>query len=385
MEKISGFKASWINFESGLYRDSFSISEDGHILSRPSANAITLPSNLVVVPGFIDEHIHGAAGFDVMDASAASLTGLTKALPQEGVTAFLATTMSCSNEAIINAIKAVVAFQKSPTPGAMIAGLHLEGPFLSKVHAGAQDPGVIRPFDPASFAAYLSAAEGQIREMTFAYEENGKVGLAELLKNGVTPSIGHSNCTAELFKEGIEAGLHCSTHTYNAMRGFQHREPGIVGEVLLNDNVNAELIADGIHVSPDAIRLLFKCKKKDNIILISDSTEAKYLPLGEYTLGGTPIFLKDGVARLKDGTIAGSVLRLDTALKNIHQWVPSYSFEDLIKLVTLNPAKNLHLDKTMGSIAPHKLANLTIIDHDFNVYATIVKGEVVYCKEGFCL
>jgi N-acetylglucosamine-6-phosphate deacetylase len=135
MEKISGFKASWIDFESGLYRDSFSISEDGHILSRPSANAITLPSNLVVVPGFIDEHIHGAAGFDVMDASAASLTGLTKALPQEGVTAFLATTMSCSDEAIINAIKAVVAFQKSPTPGAMIAGLHLEGPFLSKVHA----------------------------------------------------------------------------------------------------------------------------------------------------------------------------------------------------------------------------------------------------------
>ena len=200
-----------------------------------------------------------------------------------------------------------------------------------------------------------------------------------LVNNNIVASIGHTDCTSSLLKKGIEEGITCSTHTYNAMRGIHHREIGTVGQVMLNDKVNCELICDLHHVSLDAIKLLFKNKGKDKIILISDSMRAKYLSEGNYTLGGLPVIVKDGTARLHDGTLAGSILQLNNALKNIQKPL-NLTIEEASDLVSKNPSRNLHLDHLIGSINEGKYADLTIVDKDFNIYMTIVHGKIYYNK-----
>ncbi len=340
---------------------------------------------LYLAPGFIDEHIHGANGSDTMDASIDSLSNIATSLPQEGVTSFLATTMTMPKENIEKALLNIKEYRSKDREGARVIGCHLEGPFISPLHPGAQDPKAILKPDVVLFEKWNALSGNAIREVTIAYEEGGKEILDYCVKHGITCSLGHSDCKSELVKEAVCGGLHSITHLFNAQRGFNHREPGIVGEAFLIDGLKTELIADLIHSSKDAVSLVFKNKKKEDIVLITDSTEGKFLKPGFYELGGQKVKIFDGVARLMNDTIAGSILSLNKALLNIRPLAKGYSLSELIDLVSLNPAKNLGIEKDFGSVEVGKMADFVLLDDDFQVYMTIVGGKVCYIKEGFSL
>lgn len=344
-------------------------------------NFIIVPNNLYIIPGLIDEHIHGSNGDDVMNATPSSLLNIAKSILQDGVTSFCPTTMTMAKHNIIEALKNITdCINQKNNDSAKIIGAHLEGPFISAKYKGAQNGKDIIKCNVDDFKDFLEACP-YIKEVTLAYEEKGQRLLSFLKNHHITASIGHSDCKSDLLIEGINNGITCATHTYNAMRPLHHREIGIVGTVLLDDRINAELICDLIHVSPNAIKLLYKCKK-EKIILITDSMEARHLNKGIYSLGGQKVIVKDGVARLKDGTLAGSTLTLNKALYNFMN-VLNLKFNQVIDYATINPAKNLNLDKLIGSIEEGKNADFTIIDDEFNVYATIVNGNILYKKEDY--
>ncbi len=344
--------------------------------------ALLSDKDVYLCPGFIDEHIHGANGCDVMDGKISSLQTMADALVQEGVTAFLATTMTESKDKILASCKTVKEYVSGSHSGAEIIGLHLEGPFISPIHKGAQDEQFILTPDVNLLERFNHESGNLVRLITFAYEnDKNSEFLKYCLANGITPSIGHSDCTSELFKEGISKGLRCVTHLFNAQRRFHHRDPGITGEGLLQDGVKTEIICDTYHVCPDALALMFKSKKKEDVVMISDSCEAKYLPEGAKAhLGSQEIFVSGGVAKLSDGTIAASILKLDQGLRNIAPIAGrfGYQYNDLINLLTLNPAKNLHIDNNYGSLAIGKKASFAVLDSSFHVLMTVVNGRVAY-------
>jgi len=380
---IKGFKNSNIYFHgNGFYVGSLSIDDKGLISSITSTNGegLSVPANLFVVPGFIDEHMHGSDGFDVMDGKRSSLQKIAEGIAKDGVTSFCPTTMTMDETTILNALSNIAEGISKPfVNGARILGAHLEGPFISKVYKGAQEDRFVIPCNVEMMKRFLAVCP-HIREVTFAYEENGKSLLPFLVERGIVPSVGHSNCSSALLKEGIDGGITSATHTYNAMSPLKHREAGVVGRVLIDDRVRCELIADLIHVSSEAIEVLYRCKK-DRIVLITDSMEAKHLPNGEYSLGGQKVLVKDGAARLSDGTLAGSVLTMNKAVLNAMD-VLKISLGEAVDMATFSPAKNLHLENEIGSIAVGLRADFAIIDHECNVYATIKDGEIVYRKEG---
>ncbi len=330
-----------------------------------------------VLPGFIDEHIHGAAGADAMDGDKKSLFTIADALVKEGTTAFLATTMTQSPENIKRALKNVDVCMKEQQSGAKILGAHLEGPFISEKHIGAQPLKYLKDPD-VDFFNELSAASGNnIRLITLAPEERG---AAELIKaavhNGATVSAGHTDAGAEQIAEAIKNGLSCITHTYNAMRPLHHRQIGTVGAAMLFDELYAEVICDLIHVSAPAVKLLVKNKPKNKIILITDAMRAKALSDGVSELGGQTVIVNGGEARLTDGTLAGSVLKMNDAVKNmvLKCGVP---FTDAVDFATVNPANNLGL-KGYGEIKVGNFADFAVLDGEFNVCATVVNGKVAY-------
>ncbi len=353
--------------------------EKGKIVSfEDHPDLISLKENLIIVPGFIDEHMHGANGSDVMDANLESLENIATSIAQDGVTSFLATTMTMEPFAIEKALINIEEYLKAGQKGADLLGVHLEGPFISKVFCGAQDPINIVAPSKLLMERYLSLAP--IKMVTFAYEENGQEMLSCLLDHHILPSIGHSNATYEQADEAFANGVNCSTHTFNAMRGIHHRDIGVVGAALLHDEVYSELICDLHHVSKAAIKLLYRNKGPEKIILITDSMEARFLKNGKYSLGGQEVFVKDGVATLKTGVLAGSVLRMNDAIKNIYQTL-SISLETAIDMATKNPAKHLGIYDQVGSISVGKDADFVLIDDNFEVYATYSKGKLIYQRK----
>ncbi len=381
MLEIKGIKNSNIYFEGKkISKGSISFINEKISLKEEKGRYLSLDDKYIILPGFIDEHIHGANNHDAMDGSTEDIEMIAKSLPQEGVTSFLATTMTMDNNSIIKALTSIKEYiEKYNNNGAKVIGIHLEGPFISKDNAGAQNINDIVKFDENLFDSYLKASDNNIKIVTLAYEENGLSMVKYLKERNIVASIGHTNCSSSLLEKGINEGITCSTHTFNAMKGIHHREIGTVGQVMLNDNINCELICDLHHVSIDAIKLLFKVKGKEKIILISDSMRAKYLKEGNYTLGGQEVIVKDGTARLKNGTLAGSILKINEAIKNV-QNILNLSIEELSDLASKNPSKNLSLDNKIGSIKEGKFADLVIVDRNFNVYMTIVHGKIVYNK-----
>ena len=339
----------------------------------------TLPysAGQVVLPGFIDEHIHGAAGFDAMDGTEEALSAISNALVKEGTTAFLATTMTQSKENITRALENVKSCMKNQNGGAKIMGVHLEGPFISEKHIGAQPLKYLKDPD-ADFFNELNAASGNnIRLITLAPEERGADALIKAaVHSGTTVSAGHTDAGVEQIEEGIKAGLSCVTHTYNAMRGLHHRQIGTVGAAMIFDELYSELILDLIHVSAPAAKLLIKNKPKDKIILITDAMRAKSLADGISELGGQTVIVKNGEARLSDGTLAGSVLKMNDAIKNAVLKC-GINFTDAVDFATINPANNLGL-KGYGEIKVGNAADFTVIDGEFNVCATVVNGKTEY-------
>lgn len=340
---------------------------------------IALPDDAVVFPGFIDEHIHGAGGADVMDGSSAALEKISVTLAKEGTTGFLATTMTKSQSDITTALSAVQAFYgRNYEGGARLLGVHLEGPFIASEHKGAQPYEYVAKPSIAQFDAYDKASGGIIKIITLAPEVDGACALTEYVsKRGIIASIGHTGAKYDDIKKAVELGAKHITHTYNAQSPFHHREIGTVGSALLVDELSCELICDMIHVSVPAMKLLVKCKKKDKIILITDSIRAKGLGDGISELGGQSVCVKNGEARLADGTLAGSVLRMNCAVRNLVEIV-GMSLTDAVDCATANPAKSLNLFSEIGSIAKGKRADFAVLDRSFEVIMTVCGGQIVY-------
>ena len=332
----------------------------------------------LLVAGFIDEHIHGAGGAEAMDGTAEALSVISKTLVKEGTTSFLATTMTQSDDNVKNALKSVAQF--SGCGGANLLGVHLEGPFISHSYIGAQPPQYVREPSAEYFKQLQAASGNKITMVTLAPEEDGDFGLISYLKSqGIISSVGHSAATAECVDRAVSRGLSCVTHTFNAQSPLHHREIGVVGSALLNDRLCCEVIADTVHVSVPALKLLIKNKPKDKIVLITDSIRAKGMPDGLSELGGQKVFVKDGQARLADGTLAGSVLKMNQAVKTLVAEC-GMSIEDAVDCATYNPAKNLGIEKDYGVIKEGAAADFTLLNGNFEVMMTVVGGEIVYTK-----
>ncbi len=346
------------------------------------AEIINIPEDAIVLPGFIDQHIHGAGGSDAMDGTIKDLSIIANTVAREGTTGFLATTMTQSPENITNALIAVKEYiESNPTDGAQILGVHLEGPFIAPEHKGAQPLEYVATPDVNIFEKYNKASGNTIKIVTIAPEIQGAdVLVKHLASNGIVPSIGHTGAKNADIIKAIENGAKDVTHTFNAQSALHHREIGVVGSALLHDQLNCELIADCIHVSVPAMKLLAKSKPCDKLTLITDAMRAKGMPDGESELGGQVVIVKGGEARLKDGTLAGSVLRMNHAIANLVQKV-GVPFEKAVDCATINPAKTLGIDKEIGSIKVGKKANFAVLDKNFNVLMTIREGEVIYVKE----
>ncbi|MFJ7647575.1 N-acetylglucosamine-6-phosphate deacetylase [Lysinibacillus sp. NPDC097279] len=337
-----------------------------------------------VIPGMIDIHTHGTSGADVMDAEIASLETIVRALPQEGTTSFLATTMTQSDENISNALKNAASFIKNhQKPGqSEVLGVHLEGPFVNPRMAGAQPVDFIIEPEIPLFEKWQKLAGGTIKLVTLAPEQKGGMELTRYLnENEIVVSIGHSNATFAEVKKAIGAGASQVTHLFNQMKGLHHREPGVVGAALLLEELYAELIVDGIHICPEMIQLAYQNKKSEKLILITDSMRAKCLKNGNYDLGGQKVIVKDGMAVLENGTLAGSVLKLSDALKNMLKYCDDCTLEDVIKMTATNPAKQLQISDRKGSIKAGMDADLVVLNNDYDVLMTFCRGILSYQKE----
>jgi N-acetylglucosamine-6-phosphate deacetylase len=275
----------------------------------------------------------------------------------------------------VEAVKAAIAAGK----GAEILGVYLEAPFLSIKKRGAQNPEFIRPVEEGDIRRLAEAVESLPAIITVAPEVGDNLSFIPAFKGqGWVVSIGHSEALYELAIQSFERGITQATHLYNAMSGFLPREPGVIGAVLDSDGVTAELIADGIHVHPAALRLAVRQKGADRICLVTDSVNASGLGDGDFRVGGLEVVVKDGEARLRDGgALAGSVLTLNRAVKNIIQWT-GVSVTAAVRMASLTPARVLGLDRGIGSLEVGKLANLAVFDRDFNVVDTIVRGRRIW-------
>lgn len=384
-EQIKGYKNSRILTEDGIIKADLLI-EDGVIKSigRLDCDGLTeLGDDKIIVPGFIDQHIHGAAGHDAIDGTYEGLGCIARALAREGTTGFLATTTTHSAEAIEKAVSTAGEYMSArPDTGAEVLGVHLEGPFISERFLGAQLPEYVAQPLVRTFRRYEQAGGDNIRLVSMATEANGAEELvAYLVSMGVTVSIGHSDATYRQVEAAVRAGATCVTHTYNAQRPLHHREVGTVGAAMLFDELYCELICDGIHVSPPAVKLLQKNKPKDKLVLITDSLRAKYMADGVYEEnGGQLITVKNGEARLDDGTLAGSVLGMNAAVRNLMRYTGT-DLPTAVRCATENPAKCLGIFHRVGSIKAGKLANLAVVDEEIKVYTTVREGKVIYSEQ----
>lgn len=343
------------------------------------------PDRCTVIPGMIDIHIHGAYGYDVMDATEEALTNMARQLPREGTTSFLATTITQKQDEIERAIENVARYKKKGTSkiGAEILGMHVEGPFISPLRAGAQSINYIQNPDIHLFNNWQSLSGQTIKVITMAPEEkDGIEFIQQVKKNGVIASIGHSDAKNGCIEKAIQAGAMHVTHLYNGMRGMHHREPGVVGMALGSDELFVELIVDGLHVHPLVVKNTWKIKRSEKIILITDAMRAKGLPDGEYDLGGQVVQVKDRKPLLPDGTLAGSILTMNQALKNMMSFT-GCSLEDVVKMTSMNPAKQLHVFDRIGSIKVGKDADLVVLNEELDVIMTICKGQLAYKKQNY--
>ncbi len=343
------------------------------------AEEIELPENAVVLPGFIDEHIHGAGGSDAMDGNTKDLAIIAETVAKEGTTSFLATTMTQSKENILKAMRAVKEYREAAgEQGARIAGVHLEGPFIAAAHKGAQPLEYVAAPDAKTFDEYNAACGNAIKIITLAPETDGALDfIRHIVAQGTVVSIGHTGAKYAEVKAAMEAGATNVTHTYNAQSPLHHREIGVVGSALLLEDLYCELICDTIHVSVPAMQLLVKNKRADKLALITDAMRAKGLADGVSELGGQTVYVKGGEARLADGTLAGSVLRMNRALQNMVEKV-GVPLTQAVDYCTINPARTLKIENEAGSIAEGKRADFAVLNDKFDVLYTVRDGKIIY-------
>ena len=331
----------------------------------------------MVMPGFIDVHCHGRNNVDFSDGSPEAVRIIADNKLAEGVTTLLPTTLTLPESDLAAALAAVAAYDGKT--GCRIPGVHLEGPFINSKCVGAQNPAFVRLPDIAEVDRLNKIFP--VKKVTFAIETEGGYSLTEeLLRRGIVPSCTHSAATAAEFSGGYERGLRNLSHFCNQMTPLHHRDIGLVGSGLLYDDVNVEFICDKLHISPEMIKLVFKVKGPDRVMLITDAMRASGMPEGEYTLGGLPVHVgPDGAARLvSNGALAGSTLQLNVALKNIVE-VTGLPLGEAVKSSSLTAARSLGWTK-VGRVEPGCFADLAVLDSDWSVYMTVVDGEIRYIR-----
>ena len=361
------------------------ISEIGPMENCPlhADKILTLQEGQLVLPGFIDIHIHGAGGADAMDGKEEALRIMVEELPKEGTTSFLATTMTQDPATITKALQTIKSFRKNGNLAgeSELLGIHLEGPFISPSKAGAQPIDHIIAPQLDLFTEWNEASGNAIKLVTLAPEQPGAKEVIEYLRNSnILCSIGHTNASYQQATEAIKLGASHATHLFNQMTGLHHRDVGAAGAALLNDQVYMEIIADGIHVSPEMIKLALRVKGVDKTILITDAMRAKGMAEGRYELGGQEVIVKGKEARLNDGTLAGSILKMNDAIKKVCQFTDC-TLQQAIQMASVNPAKQLNIFERKGSIAIGKDADLVIMNSNLDVFTTICRGIIAYRGE----
>jgi len=363
--------------------------DDGSIVEVTSRAAREVPTNIrlvdfadgILAPGFIDLHIHGGAGHDVMEAGAGALPPVERLLVSHGVSSYFPTTVTAPLDATLSALTrladAIEAAGRSPQPqnGELRArplGIHLEGPFISHKRRGVHPPENLLAPSPAAFDRFWQAARGHIRVLTIAPELPGALEVIKLASSrGVCVSLGHSNADLDAARAGFAAGARHATHTFNAMRPLDHRDPGILGEVLTDFRLSAEIIADGIHVDPVIVQLFLKAKGPEAAVLITDATAATGMPDGRYRLGSLEVEVKDGRCMVGD-SLAGSVLTMDRAVRNVMQFA-QWDLQPAVRLATLNPARVAGV-KSGGTLQAGAPADLVVLSPSGEVRKTIIRG-----------
>lgn len=349
----------------------------GHFVDELPEDAKVVDwSAYTIAPGLFDTHIHGVRGHDVMDGTTEAIHGMSKTLLEIGVTRFLPTTLTSSNEDLEQAIIAVKEAVGEGLEGAKSEGIFLEGPSFTEKYKGAQNPSYFIDPTTEDYRRWQKLADGQIIKIALAPERAGALEFITALQDEVLMSIAHTDASYDRCMEANDAGAKNYVHLFNGMSGLHHREPGVVGAAFISDDSYAELIADGHHVHPDVAALSLKIKE-DKLMLISDCMRAGLMPDGQYHLGEFEVTMEAGTARMKNGSLAGSTLALIDGVLNLQKW-SGQSLNKIWHLASLTPAKSLGIEDRLGSIATGKLADFVVLDESNQIVAAAIEGEVKY-------
>lgn len=351
----------------------------GREIDVPSAARRVEARDRICVPGFIDIHVHGGAGHDAMEAGAAALEALGRMLAGHGATSYYPTTLTASVEAMIGAVRPLGEYvNRGKTPPssdlqAQPLGIHMEGPFLNPKRPGVHPPDRILPPQAELFDTFCDASGGSLRLMTMATEVEGGEDVARhAFQRGVRIGLGHTDATFEEAERAAELGVRHVVHMFNAMRPFSHRDPGVVAAAMIDDSISTELIADGVHVAQPVIRMLLRAKGPAGILLVTDGLAATGMPEGTYMLAGMEIIVKGGEARNRAGVLAGSVLTLDRAVRNMVKFT-GLALKDVVRMATLNQAQLMGLERK-GRIEAGADADLVLLTAGLEVAAVCARG-----------
>lgn len=344
---------------------------------KPEGAEIIDQSGKWIAPGLVDTHIHGYKNHDVMDNDADGIKVMSEALLSCGVTSFLPTTLTSSKERLKDVAETIGKMYKE-VDGAKIQGIYFEGPFFTEEHKGAQNPSYFGDPDLDTFHEWQEASGGLIKKIALAPERKGvKEFVKTVTDEGVVVSLGHSNATLEEAQEAVEAGASVFVHAYNGMRGLNHREPGMVGALLTLQHVFSELICDGHHVHPQAAEVLMEKAGHDHVALITDCMMAGGMPDGNYNLGEFPVVVAEGTARLESGNLAGSILKLKEAIKNVVDWGIATP-EQAVMMASYVPAVSCKIDDKCGMIAEGRAADFIVLETNMDLVATYLDGVECY-------
>ncbi|MDO4778038.1 MAG: N-acetylglucosamine-6-phosphate deacetylase [Tissierellia bacterium] len=372
------YKAKKIFLEKEILKDYFMAVENGKIegFYQEISDEYIDYSDLYIAPGLVDTHIHGFKNADIMDAKEGNLNIISKGILEMGVTSFLPTTLTASAEQLNNACE-IVGKEYKTVEGAKVRGIFLEGPFFTEKYKGAQNPNYMGDPDIQKLKKWKDLSDGLVNKIAIAPERENVEEFIRLAKEiGVYVALGHSDATYEEAVKAVNAGANIFIHTYNGMRGLHHREPGMVGAALNTDTIS-ELICDGFHVHPISAKIVMDHKSRDHVALVTDCMRAGGMPDGNYFLGEFPVKVEKGTARLEDGSLAGSLLKLSQAVKNVLDWNIATA-KEAIDMATIIPAKSVGIDDVCGILKEGREADFIVLDEKLNLKKTYLDGNLVF-------